>query len=84
MQVIKNMDTLVFTPNYFSCFEGNVGDMAVTCKHPHRQRANVSFCFLYNVVPENYSAQNSSCGGWGGGGKGRGVGVYSWPKVYSC
>ena len=37
----KNMDTLVFTPNYFHCYEGNVGNMAVTRKRPHRRRANI-------------------------------------------
>ena len=46
MQVSKNMDTLVFTPNYFYCFEGNVGNMAVICKRPHRQRANICHFFL--------------------------------------
>ena len=30
----------------------------------------MSFCFLYNVVAENYSVQNSSLGGGGGGGGG--------------
>ena len=28
----------------------------------------MSFCFLYNVVSENYSVQNSPLGGGGGGG----------------
>ena len=28
----------------------------------------MSFCFLYNVVSENYSVQNSPWGGGGGGG----------------
>ena len=37
----------------------------------------MSFCFLYNVVSENYSVQNSP---WGGGGGGRGV--YCQLKVY--
>ena len=32
----------------------------------------MSFCFLYNVVSENHSVQNSPCGGGGGGGGGRG------------
>ena len=27
----------------------------------------MSFCFLYNVVSENYCVQNSSGGGGGGG-----------------
>ena len=30
----------------------------------------MSFCFLYNVVTENYSVQKSSRGGGGGGGGG--------------
>ena len=30
----------------------------------------MSFCFLYNVVSENYSVQNSPLGGGGGGGEG--------------
>ena len=30
----------------------------------------MSFCFLYNVVSENYSVQNSPWGGGGGGGEG--------------
>ena len=41
MLVSKNMDTLVFTLKYFYCFEGNVGNMAVTCKHHYRQRASI-------------------------------------------
>ena len=41
MLVSKKMDTLVFMPNYFHCFEGNVGNMAVTRKRPHRQKANM-------------------------------------------
>ena len=28
----------------------------------------MSFCFLYNVVSENHSVQNSPLGGGGGGG----------------
>ena len=47
MLVSKNMDTLVFTPNYFHCFEGNVGNMAVTRKRPHRQRADMSHFVSY-------------------------------------
>ena len=46
MLVIKNIDTLVFTPKYFHCFEGNVGNMAVTRKRPHRQKANMCHLFL--------------------------------------
>ena len=34
----------------------------------------MSFCFLYNVVSENYSVQNSPWGGGGGGGGGGGEG----------
>ena len=34
--VSKNRDILVFTPKYFYCFEGNIGNMAVTRKHTHR------------------------------------------------
>ena len=30
----------------------------------------MSFCFLYNVVLENYSVHNSPSGGGGGGGEG--------------
>ena len=30
----------------------------------------MSFCFLYNVVLENHSVQNSPWGGGGGGGEG--------------
>ena len=41
MLVSKSMDSLVFIPNYFHCFEGNVGNMAVTRKRLHRQRANM-------------------------------------------
>ena len=37
----------------------------------------MSFCFLYNVVLENHSVQNSP-GGGGGGGRG----VYCQLKVY--
>ena len=48
MIVSKNMDALVFTPNYFHCFEGNVGSVAVTRKHPHRQRAKICH-FVSNI-----------------------------------
>ena len=41
----------------------------------------MSFCFLYNVVSENYSVQNSP-GLWEGGGWGKGRWVYGQPKVY--
>ena len=62
MLVSKIMDTSIFTPKYFYCFEGNVCNMAVTRKRPRRQRANVSFCFLYIAVSENYNVQNSPLG----------------------
>ena len=39
--VSKNMNSLVFTQKYFNCFQGNVGNMDVTRKRPHRQRANM-------------------------------------------
>ena len=45
MLVSKNMDTLVLPPNY--CFEGNVGNMAVTRKRPHRQRGNMCHFVSY-------------------------------------
>ena len=74
MLISKNMNSLVFTPKYFYYCEGNVGNMAVTRKRPHHQRANVchfiSFIIFYNVVSEKYSVQNSPCGGGGGGGRG--------------
>ena len=71
MLVCKNRDTLVFIPNYFHCFESNVGNMAFTHKLPHRQTTNKSFCFLYNVVTDKIHPF------------GVGVeGVYSQPKVY--
>ena len=47
MLVGKNMGTLVFTLNYFHCFEGNIGNMAVTRKRPHRQRANICHFVSY-------------------------------------
>ena len=47
--------------------------MAVTSKHPYRQRADMSFCFLYNEGLENYSVKNTSRGA---------ERVYSRPKVY--
>ena len=74
------MSSSVFTLKYFYCFEGNIGNMAVTSKRPHRQRANMChlFCFLYNVVSENYSVQNSPWG-WVGG-RGRGL----WPAQGQC
>ena len=62
----KNMNSFVFTPKNFCCFEGNVGNMAVTCKCPHCQRAN-----MCHLVSENYSVQTSPwAGGVGGGGGG--------------
>ena len=63
MLVSKNMETLEFTPNYFHYFEGNVDNMAVTRKIPHARGLTCSSCFLYNVVLENYSVQNSPGGG---------------------
>ena len=36
MLVNKNMDALVLTPNYFDCFERNIGNMAGTRKRPNR------------------------------------------------
>ena len=64
----KNMDTKVFAPKHFYCFEGNVGNMAVTRKRPHRQRAIMRHfvCFLYNVVLENHSVKNPPCEGESG------------------
>ena len=65
------MLTLLFTPKYFHCFEGNVSNTSVTCKRPHRQRAIVRhivlcvfffffFFFFYNyIVLENHSVQSS-------------------------
>ena len=47
MPVSKNMDTLVISPNYLHCFDGNVGNMAVTRKRPHRKRANMSHFVSY-------------------------------------
>ena len=47
MLVRKNMDTLIFTPNYFHCFEGDVGNMAVTREYPNRQRANMCHFVSY-------------------------------------
>ena len=35
----------------------------------------MSFCFLYNIITENYSAQNSPWGQGGGGGGGGGGGL---------
>ena len=49
MLVSKNMDTLVFTPNYFHCLKGNVGSMAVTRKRPHRQRTNMCHFVSYII-----------------------------------
>ena len=49
MPVSKNMDTLVISPNYFHCFDGNVGNMAVTRKRPHRKRANISHFVSYKM-----------------------------------
>ena len=34
--------------------------MAVLRKRPNRQRANVLFCFLYNLVSENHKAQTKN------------------------
>ena len=34
MLVSKNMDTLVFTPKYFYCFEGNVANMLLHVNAP--------------------------------------------------
>ena len=55
---------------YFYCSKGNVGNMAVTRKRFHCQRAN-----MCHVVPysENHKLQNSP---WG-------EGVYGQPKVYT-
>ena len=39
----------------FYCFGGNVSNITVTHKRPHRQRDNMLFHFLYNVVSENQS-----------------------------
>ena len=47
MLVSKNMSSLVFKLKYFYCFEGNVGNMAVTRKRPHRQRANMCHFVSY-------------------------------------
>ena len=47
MLVSKNMDILVFTPNCFHCFEGSVGNMAITCKRPYLQRANMCHFVSY-------------------------------------
>ena len=47
MLVSKNMDTLVLTPNYFHCFEGNVGNNAITRKSRRRQRANMCHFVSY-------------------------------------
>ena len=50
MVVSKNMNTLVLKPNYFHCFEGNVGNMAVTRKRHHRQRANMCHFVFYIML----------------------------------
>ena len=46
MLISVNMDTLVFAPMYFYCFMGNVGNVAVTRKRLHCQRAYI-LCLIY-------------------------------------
>ena len=84
------MDTLVFTPKYFFyCFEDNIGNMAVTRKRPHRQRANMCHFVSYIMFfQENNSVQISPFprdgdGGGGGGGAGAGRGSIAGPRSFS-
>ena len=49
MRVSKSMVTSYFTLNYFHCFEGNVGNMAVTRKCPYSQRADMCN-FVSNIM----------------------------------
>ena len=74
MLISKNMETLEFTPNYFHYFEGSIANMAVTRKIPHARGLTCVILFLYNVVLENYSVQNSPGSG--------GEEVHSRLKVY--
>ena len=66
MLVSKNLNSLVFTPKYFYCFEGNVGNMAVTRKRSHRQR--VSICHFVSYIMYFYKiiVYRNSVGGRGG------------------
>ena len=53
------MDILVFIPNapmYFYWFEGNVGNMTVTRKRCHRQRANM--CYFVFYIQSNLDGSN--------------------------
>ena len=47
--VSLNMDTLVFAPMYFYYSKGNVGNMAVTRKRFHCQRANMCHFIPYTL-----------------------------------
>ena len=47
--LVANNMLVNFTLNYFHCFEGNVGNMAVTRKCPHSQRANM--CHFVSYIP---------------------------------
>ena len=42
---------------------------------------HVSFCFLYNIVSENHSVQNSTLGGLGSISSSRSI-VYTIPKIF--
>ena len=69
----KNMDTLVLTTKYFYCFEGNVGNMAVTRKRSHRQWSYMCHYFIQYIF-QKIIVYKISPRGWGGGvGVGGGV-----------
>ena len=69
------MSSSVFTLKYFYCFEGNVGNMAVTRKRPHRQRANMCHFVSYIMLFQKIIMYKIPPVGGGGGGGGRGL----WP-----
>ena len=72
MLVTKNMSSLVFTLKYFYCFKGNVGNMAVIRKCPHRQRANMCHFVSYIMLFQKIIDYKILLGGrWGGGVYGR-------------